>query len=111
MVKPNGSMSGKVCMVTGSDSGIGKVTALGLAKMGATVVMVCLNQKQGEYGYAYDAPQEAAEFIKILLTNETTRKRMASAAIDRATAFDKAVFKRKIVRIAEKFHAQKSKIR
>ena len=67
-----------------------------------------LNEKQGEYGYAYDTPQEAAEFIKILLTDETTRKRMASAAIERATTFDKAVFKRKIVRIVEKFHAHKN---
>jgi len=41
-------MTGKVCMITGSNSGIGKYAALGLAKMGATVVMVCRDQSRGE---------------------------------------------------------------
>ena len=34
------SMVGKVCVVTGATAGIGKETALGLAQMGATVVIV-----------------------------------------------------------------------
>jgi NAD(P)-dependent dehydrogenase (short-subunit alcohol dehydrogenase family) len=41
-------MQGKVCLVTGSSSGIGKVTASSLARMGATVVMVCRNRAKGE---------------------------------------------------------------
>jgi NAD(P)-dependent dehydrogenase (short-subunit alcohol dehydrogenase family) len=41
-------MKGKICIVTGSNSGIGKETAIGLAKMGATVVMVVRNQERGE---------------------------------------------------------------
>lgn len=41
-------MSGKVCMITGANSGIGKATALGLARMGATVVMVCRDQNRGK---------------------------------------------------------------
>lgn len=42
------SMQGKVCLVTGATSGIGKATALGLARQGATVVIVARNQAKGE---------------------------------------------------------------
>jgi NAD(P)-dependent dehydrogenase (short-subunit alcohol dehydrogenase family) len=41
-------MKGKVCIITGSNSGIGKETATSLAKMGAHVVMVVRNQERGE---------------------------------------------------------------
>jgi len=43
-----GPMAGRVCMVTGANSGIGRVTAEELAGMGATVVMVCRNRSRGE---------------------------------------------------------------
>jgi NAD(P)-dependent dehydrogenase (short-subunit alcohol dehydrogenase family) len=42
------SMLGKVCLVTGTSSGIGKVTARELAKLGASVVMVCRDRLKGE---------------------------------------------------------------
>ena len=41
-------MQGKTCMVTGANSGIGKATALGLAQMGANVVMVARDRARGE---------------------------------------------------------------
>ena len=45
---PPASMSGKICIVTGANSGIGKETALGLAQMGARVIMVCRNAEKGK---------------------------------------------------------------
>jgi NAD(P)-dependent dehydrogenase (short-subunit alcohol dehydrogenase family) len=41
-------MQNKICIVTGSNSGIGKETAISLAKMGAAVVMVVRSKERGE---------------------------------------------------------------
>lgn len=41
-------MKNRAIMVTGSNSGIGKVTALEVAKRGATVYMVCRSKERGE---------------------------------------------------------------
>src|SRR5262245_45831493 len=41
-------MKDKICLVTGANSGIGKVTAKALAAGGATVIMVCRNRDKGE---------------------------------------------------------------
>src|SRR5579885_3477815 len=48
MSKIEKSMQGKICLITGANSGIGKETALGLARMGASVVMVCRDRARGE---------------------------------------------------------------
>ena len=45
-------MKDRVCMITGANSGIGRATALGLAEMGASVVMVCRNRERGEEALA-----------------------------------------------------------
>ncbi|HDZ18510.1 MAG TPA: SDR family oxidoreductase [archaeon] len=41
-------MKGKICIITGANSGIGKATAIALAEMGATIVMVCREKETGE---------------------------------------------------------------
>jgi len=40
-------MKDKICIITGSSSGIGKETAKALAKMGAHIVMVCRSMERG----------------------------------------------------------------
>lgn len=42
------NMNGKICIVTGSNTGIGKETARGLAARGATVVMACRDVAKAE---------------------------------------------------------------
>jgi NAD(P)-dependent dehydrogenase (short-subunit alcohol dehydrogenase family) len=41
-------MDGKVCVVTGGNSGIGKATAVALARLGATTVLVCRDPDRGK---------------------------------------------------------------
>ena len=41
-------MSGRVCVVTGANRGIGRATAQGLARLGAKVILVCRSREEGE---------------------------------------------------------------
>ena len=41
-------LSARAIMITGSNSGIGKSTAIEVAKRGATVYMVCRSKERGE---------------------------------------------------------------
>ncbi len=55
------NISGKLCVVTGANAGIGKQTAIGLARLGARVVMVCRNPERGEAARADVASATGAE--------------------------------------------------
>ena len=68
-------MKGKICMITGANSGIGKATALGLAKMGATIIMVCRNKDRGE---------KALEDIKKEVENGTVDLMIADLSTQKA---------------------------
>jgi retinol dehydrogenase 14 len=75
-----GSMSGKTCVVTGANSGIGKETALGLARMGANVVLVCRNQQKGEAALADIRRESGSSQLDLLIAD------MSSQASVRALA-------------------------
>jgi NAD(P)-dependent dehydrogenase (short-subunit alcohol dehydrogenase family) len=62
-------MQGKVCLITGANSGIGKQTALGLAKMGATVVLVCRDQSRGEAAQAEIKAHSGNHSVDLLLAD------------------------------------------
>ena len=50
--KSGSAMDDKVCLITGATSGIGKATAMGLASIGASVVMVGRDRGRGEAALA-----------------------------------------------------------
>ncbi|MFQ5846092.1 MAG: SDR family oxidoreductase [Candidatus Methylomirabilales bacterium] len=63
------TMAGKTCMVTGANAGIGKATALGLAQMGATVVMVCRSRERGEAALAEITRESGNDAVSLLLAD------------------------------------------
>jgi retinol dehydrogenase 14 len=74
------SMSGKICVVTGANSGIGKETVLGLAQMGAHVVMVCRNADKGKAALEDVRRESGSSQIDLLIAD------MSSQASIRALA-------------------------
>jgi len=62
-----------------------------------------LDEKQGEYGFSYTSPNEAAKQIDTLMTAEDLRIEIGNRALRRAEDFDKTVFMKRIVDVIEKF--------
>jgi NAD(P)-dependent dehydrogenase (short-subunit alcohol dehydrogenase family) len=73
-------MSGNICIVTGANSGIGKETALGLAQMGARVVMVSRNAEKGKAALEEIRRKSASSQVDLLVAD------MSSQASVRALA-------------------------
>jgi NAD(P)-dependent dehydrogenase (short-subunit alcohol dehydrogenase family) len=74
-------MNGKICLVTGASSGIGKATALGLANMGATVVMVCRDANKGQAALAEIKRKSSSSSVDLLLADLSSQeaiRRLAS---------------------------------
>jgi NAD(P)-dependent dehydrogenase (short-subunit alcohol dehydrogenase family) len=63
------TMAGRICLVTGASSGIGKMTALALAKRGATVIMVCRNRTKGEQVQAEIEEQSGNRQVELLIAD------------------------------------------
>jgi NAD(P)-dependent dehydrogenase (short-subunit alcohol dehydrogenase family) len=63
------TMQDKVCLVTGANAGLGKATALALAKMGATVVMVARSQARGEAALAGVRQASGSDKVQLLLAD------------------------------------------
>jgi len=70
----NTSMQGKICMVTGANSGVGKATALGLAQMGATVIMVCRDRARGEEAQSEIKNKSGNNAVDLLLADLSSQQ-------------------------------------
>jgi NAD(P)-dependent dehydrogenase (short-subunit alcohol dehydrogenase family) len=67
-------MEGKNCIVTGANSGIGKETALKLAKLGATVVMLCRDQTKGEKAMEHIKLESGNNSIDLILADLSSQQ-------------------------------------
>jgi NAD(P)-dependent dehydrogenase (short-subunit alcohol dehydrogenase family) len=76
------SMQGKICLITGANSGIGKATALGLAKQGATVVLVSRDRARGEQAQSEIKAQSDNPRIDLLIADLSSQKSIRQLADD-----------------------------
>jgi len=75
-------VQGKICLVTGASSGIGKAAALGLAKMGATVVMLCRDETRGENALSKIKQKSGNSSIDLLIADLASRESIQRLAND-----------------------------
>ena len=80
MVTPEVSLAGKVCMVTGATSGIGKVTARELAQRGAAVVVVGRSQAKSEATVSQLRQQTANPSVDFLLADLSSQQEIRRLA-------------------------------
>lgn len=73
-------LAGKTCLVTGANSGIGKITAMELAKRKARVVMLCRNLRKAEEAREEIFRQSGNKNVHILLCDLSSQKQIHQAA-------------------------------
>lgn len=82
-------MKGKIVIVTGANSGIGKVTALELARKGATVIMVCRNRQKGEQAMKELIAETGNPSIDLLFCDFASQRQIRVLAEEIKYRYDK----------------------
>ena len=67
------SLEGRTCVVTGASSGVGEQTALGLARRGACVVLVCRSRERGERSRAAIVRASGNPAVQLQLADLTSQ--------------------------------------
>jgi NAD(P)-dependent dehydrogenase (short-subunit alcohol dehydrogenase family) len=73
-------MAGKVCVVTGASRGIGRETALGLARLGATVVAVARDPTRGAAAVAEIRGRSANDDVHLALADLSSQAEIRNLA-------------------------------
>src|SRR5438046_10549755 len=70
----------RVWIVTGASSGIGKATAVGLARLGGTVVLACRDQGRGEAAQREVVEQSKNPHVTLMLVDLASQASMIAFA-------------------------------
>jgi len=83
------NQQGKICLVTGSTSGIGKVTARELANRGATVVLVSRSRAKGEATQAEIKQATGNQYVELLVADLSVLEDVRRLAAEFQQAHDR----------------------
>src|SRR5207245_8319017 len=78
----NVDMKGKTCLITGGNSGIGKATALRLARMGANVVIVSRSKEKGEAALTELIAKSGNRTVELMLADMSSQDSTRTLAGD-----------------------------
>ena len=81
-------MTGKTVLVTGANSGVGKITARELAKKGATVVMVARSQERGEKALNEVKKASQNDNVHLMLADLSSQKSVRELAAEFLANYD-----------------------
>src|SRR2546422_2463987 len=82
-------MAGRVCVVTGANSGIGKATAMGLAEMGATVILVCRSKEKGEAALSEIRGKSGNNSLDLMLADMSSMQSVRQLASEFRRKYDR----------------------
>ncbi|TMQ01141.1 MAG: SDR family oxidoreductase [Thaumarchaeota archaeon] len=82
-------MAGRVCVVTGANSGIGKATAMGLAEMGATVILVCRSKEKGEAALSEIREKSGNNSLALMLADMSSMRSVRQLASEFRSKYDR----------------------
>jgi NAD(P)-dependent dehydrogenase (short-subunit alcohol dehydrogenase family) len=83
------SMDRKICIVTGSNSGIGKQTAMALADNGAHVVMIVRSEERGEEARQEIIRETGNESIDMLLADLSSMEQIRNVTAQFKEKYDR----------------------
>lgn len=82
------NMQGKVCIVTGANSGIGKAAALALAKNDATVIMLCRNKERGQSALEEIISQSKNPYTRLMIADLSSQKSIRTFTMEFQTQYN-----------------------
>ncbi|MBN1121566.1 MAG: SDR family oxidoreductase [Anaerolineae bacterium] len=89
MTTIDNSMTGKVVLVTGATNGIGRVTAMALAQMGATVVVHGRSQEKAEYTVSLIKEETGSNTVDYLLADLASQDEIRAMAAEFKQRYDR----------------------
>src|ERR1039458_7418486 len=83
------SMQGKVVVITGGNSGVGKETAVGVAAQRATTVLACRNQQKAEAAAAEIKERTGNDDVQLVALDLADLESVRAAAADILSRWDR----------------------